>query len=215
MVDVMELNEMINELEKRGFEEVPTKKLGRNIASYEGDYNANWYNYVMLNGDLEGFSILLEENKNRDHLYDIQLVLPDVIQNMYLGALSKLENAAEISLNPDPNSPKIFETNYVDSSYKLRGTMHSGFNAILGKVGINPENELINSHDGLFKLGFLVLSEAGEENVLGVNYRLGLIPGHLQEKEFYLNIIDQMPEQIQELGDYISEWNSFFNGITV
>ena len=36
---------------------------------------------------------------------------------MYLGALSKLENAAEISLNPDPNSPKIFETNYVDSSY--------------------------------------------------------------------------------------------------
>lgn len=209
----MDLNEMINELEKRGFEEVPTKKQGNIILSSTGDYPAKWRSYIMPNGDLEGFSVFLEENKNR--VRNTLLVLPDAIQDMYLDALDKLEKATEISLNPDPNIPDALRTNYIHSCYKLSENMHSGFNGLLGKVGINPENELSNISDGLFKLSFVVLGGAGEENILGVNYRLGLIPGRSQEKEFYLNIIDQMPEKIQELKSLNGVWDDFVDGIVV
>lgn len=208
----MDLNEMIDGLEKRGFEEVPTKKQGNIILSSTGDYPANWRSYTMPNGDLEGFSVFLEENKKKDYVRNTLLVLPDAIQSMYLGALDKLEKATEISLNPDPNIPHDFRTNYVYSCYKLSENMHSGFNGLLGKVGINPENELSNILDGFFKLDFVVLGGADEENILGVNYRLGLIPEHSQKKEFYLNIIDQMPKQIEELKSLNSVWDDFVNG---
>jgi len=209
----MKLNEMIDELEERGFEEVPTKKPGRNILSYDGDYNANWRSYMMPNGDLEGFSVFLEEDKERDYLYNVLLVLPDAMQNLYLDALAKLEEAMQISLNPDPESPIDFETNYIDSCYRLKKTMHSGFNALLGKVGINPENELSNVSDGFFKLDFVVLGKYSKKRILGVNYRLGLMSRCHKEEEFYLNIIDQMPEQVQEIESLNSVWNSFVGGL--
>ena len=212
----MKLSEMSEALEEQGFKEVPTSKLSTDIMEYHiGSNNIihypRWHRYSMDSGNLNGTSIFLDECDK--YISDVELVLPDEIQNMYWDAVKKLEEVTEI---PYDSRYSTNISGYASSCSKLYDILHSAFSTLLENSGITPNIESIGRLYKDLKLDLCMLNHPSNKVIFGDNYLLSLTQENkvfLKEKEFYLDFISQLPDKMQILNSQNNVWTKLVDGL--
>ncbi|MFH1127220.1 MAG: hypothetical protein V1718_03890 [archaeon] len=212
----MLLSEMAEELKEQGFVEVPTSKLIYDIYDYYiGSDNIaqfpKYHRYLMASDGLKGTSVFL--NLKAEYIQNVEIVLPDEIQNMYWDAVKKLEEVTEIHYD------SRYSTNFSDyasSCSKLYDVLHSAFSTLLDNSGITPANESIDQVYKDLELDLCLLDHPSTEVIFGDNYVLCLKSKNntfLKEKEFYLDFISMLPEKMQRFDQRRGYWTELVESV--
>lgn len=207
--DKMNLYEMTNALEEIGFKEVPTSK----IVTNDLDYNkrTEWSRYSIGSGDLKGTSVFSMGAGESSR--PVSIVLPDIIQDMYLDAVKQLEEVTEVPYDFCDRADTCPKSNYTSSCSSVYEILYLAFGDLLEKVEIIPEEISGTFISRPFELDFFMLDHPSEEKIFGDNYRLSLMPKYADITEKDMDILSRLPEKMQRLDNLREDWNKFVSGI--